>query len=51
MLTPDLLVRRVQSLLADPAKLKQMGEQARVLAIPDAAERLVALLTESWREA
>ena len=51
MLTPDLLVRRVQSLLVDPAKLKQMGEQARTLAIPDAAERLVALLTESWRPA
>jgi UDP-N-acetylglucosamine--N-acetylmuramyl-(pentapeptide) pyrophosphoryl-undecaprenol N-acetylglucosamine transferase len=51
MLTPDLLVRRVQILLADPAKLKQMGEQARILAIPDAAERLVALLTQSWREA
>jgi len=51
MLTPDLLIRRVHSLLADPAKLKQMGEQARTLAIPDAAERLVTLLTESWREA
>jgi len=51
MLTPNLLVRRVHMLLADPAKLKQMGEQARTLAIPDAAERLVALLTESWREA
>ncbi|PYM93160.1 MAG: undecaprenyldiphospho-muramoylpentapeptide beta-N-acetylglucosaminyltransferase [Candidatus Rokuibacteriota bacterium] len=51
MLTPERLVRGVQALLADPARLKQMGEQARTLAIPDAAERLVALLTESWRAA
>ena len=51
MLTPERLVRGVQALLANPARLKQMGEQARTLAIPDAAERLVALLTESWRAA
>ncbi len=31
---------------ADPGRLKEMGERARALAIPDAAERLVDLLLE-----
>jgi UDP-N-acetylglucosamine--N-acetylmuramyl-(pentapeptide) pyrophosphoryl-undecaprenol N-acetylglucosamine transferase len=45
-LTPTLLVERVRSLLADPTRLKDMGERARTLAVPDAAERLVDLLLE-----
>ena len=46
MLTAERLVHEVQKLLADPAALKQMGEHARTLAVPDAAERIVAVLTE-----
>ena len=46
VLTAERLVREVQKLLADPAALKQMGEHARTLAVPDAAERIVAVLTE-----
>jgi UDP-N-acetylglucosamine:LPS N-acetylglucosamine transferase len=42
-------VREVEALVADPARLKQMGEQARTLAVPDAAERIVAVLTEFLR--
>jgi UDP-N-acetylglucosamine--N-acetylmuramyl-(pentapeptide) pyrophosphoryl-undecaprenol N-acetylglucosamine transferase len=45
-LTPERLTDEVKTLLADPRRLKEMGERARRLAIPDAAERLVALLTE-----
>jgi UDP-N-acetylglucosamine--N-acetylmuramyl-(pentapeptide) pyrophosphoryl-undecaprenol N-acetylglucosamine transferase len=45
MLTPERLVGEVSALLADPARLKQMGEHARALAVPDAAERIVALLS------
>ncbi len=44
MLTTERLVREIRALLADPAGLKQMGEHARTLAVPDAAERIVALL-------
>lgn len=43
-MTPALLLERIQSLLADPARLKEMGERARTLAVPDAAERLVTVL-------
>jgi UDP-N-acetylglucosamine--N-acetylmuramyl-(pentapeptide) pyrophosphoryl-undecaprenol N-acetylglucosamine transferase len=45
-LTPDRLAAEVKALLADPRRLKEMGERARRLAVPDAAERLVALLVE-----
>jgi UDP-N-acetylglucosamine--N-acetylmuramyl-(pentapeptide) pyrophosphoryl-undecaprenol N-acetylglucosamine transferase len=45
-LTPELLLERIRGLLADPAGLKDMGERARTLAVPDAAERLVNLLLE-----
>ncbi len=45
-LTPQRLHAEVQALLADPRRLKEMGERARRLAVPDAAERLVALLAE-----
>jgi UDP-N-acetylglucosamine--N-acetylmuramyl-(pentapeptide) pyrophosphoryl-undecaprenol N-acetylglucosamine transferase len=48
-LTPALLLERIQSLLADPARLKEMGERARTLAVPDAAERLVTILLETAR--
>ncbi|MGH7353400.1 MAG: undecaprenyldiphospho-muramoylpentapeptide beta-N-acetylglucosaminyltransferase [Candidatus Rokuibacteriota bacterium] len=46
-LTPELLLERIQTLLADPARLKEMGERAHALAVPDAAERIVALLLET----
>src|SRR5207247_8733300 len=45
-MTPLLLLERIQTLLADPARLKDMGERARTLAVPDAAERLADLLLE-----
>jgi UDP-N-acetylglucosamine--N-acetylmuramyl-(pentapeptide) pyrophosphoryl-undecaprenol N-acetylglucosamine transferase len=43
-LDPGRLAGLVRGLLADPARLKQMGERARGLARPDAAERLVELI-------
>ena len=43
-LTPEVLLERIRGLLAEPARLKDMGERARSLAIPDAADRLVDLL-------
>ena len=46
MLTTARLVEDIRGLLADPARLKQMGEHARTLAVPDAAERIVAVLSE-----
>ena len=49
MLTTERLVREIRALLADPAGLKQMGERARTLAVPDAAERIVALLWDFCR--
>jgi len=45
-LTPSVLLERIRGLLAEPARLKEMGERARALAIPDAADRLVAVLLE-----
>ena len=48
-MTPALLLERIQSLLADPARLKEMGERARTLAVPDAAERLVTVLLDVAR--
>jgi UDP-N-acetylglucosamine--N-acetylmuramyl-(pentapeptide) pyrophosphoryl-undecaprenol N-acetylglucosamine transferase len=48
-LTPERLLAAIRRLLADAPRRKQMGERARTLAIPDAAERLVALLTECLR--
>jgi UDP-N-acetylglucosamine--N-acetylmuramyl-(pentapeptide) pyrophosphoryl-undecaprenol N-acetylglucosamine transferase len=46
-LTPDTLLDRVRGLLASPDALKNMGDQARRLAVPDAAERLAALILET----
>jgi UDP-N-acetylglucosamine--N-acetylmuramyl-(pentapeptide) pyrophosphoryl-undecaprenol N-acetylglucosamine transferase len=43
-LTPERLVAEVRGLLADPPRLKAMGERARSLAVPDAAERIVGLI-------
>jgi len=45
-MTPALLRERIQQLLADPARLKEMGERARTLAVPDAADRIADLLLE-----
>ena len=47
LLTPERLLERVEALLADPAPLKEMGERARTVAVPDAAERIVKLLLET----
>jgi UDP-N-acetylglucosamine--N-acetylmuramyl-(pentapeptide) pyrophosphoryl-undecaprenol N-acetylglucosamine transferase len=46
-LTPELLLERILGLLAAPTRLKEMGERARAVAVPDAAERIVALLLET----
>lgn len=43
-LTPATLLARVQALLADRTALAGMGERARTVAVPDAAERLAALV-------
>jgi len=45
-LTPPVLLAQVRRLLGDAAQLKEMGERARALAIPDAADRLVEVLME-----
>jgi UDP-N-acetylglucosamine--N-acetylmuramyl-(pentapeptide) pyrophosphoryl-undecaprenol N-acetylglucosamine transferase len=45
-LTPDGLADAVARLLADPAALTAMGERAKSLAQPDAADRIVRLLQE-----
>lgn len=45
-LTGEALGERVLRLLAEPTRLKEMGERARSLAVPDAAERIVALLDD-----
>ena len=49
-LTPERLRDSILGLLEDRARLKQMGEQARRLAIPDAADRLVQLLCDIAQE-
>lgn len=46
-LTPETLYTRVLGLLAESTRLKEMGERARAGALPDAAERIVALLLET----
>jgi UDP-N-acetylglucosamine--N-acetylmuramyl-(pentapeptide) pyrophosphoryl-undecaprenol N-acetylglucosamine transferase len=50
-LTPALLLERIQSLLADARRLKDMAEHARTVAIPDAERRIVDLLDELIRAA
>jgi UDP-N-acetylglucosamine--N-acetylmuramyl-(pentapeptide) pyrophosphoryl-undecaprenol N-acetylglucosamine transferase len=50
-LTGEALAERVLGLLAEPTRLKEMGERARSVALPDAAERIVTLLLETRRPA
>jgi UDP-N-acetylglucosamine--N-acetylmuramyl-(pentapeptide) pyrophosphoryl-undecaprenol N-acetylglucosamine transferase len=45
-LTPDRLLGAVKRLLADRGALKAMGESARSLAVPDAAQRIARLILE-----
>jgi UDP-N-acetylglucosamine:LPS N-acetylglucosamine transferase len=45
-LTGAGLLGAVARLLADRGALASMGERARTLAIPDAAERIARLITE-----
>jgi UDP-N-acetylglucosamine--N-acetylmuramyl-(pentapeptide) pyrophosphoryl-undecaprenol N-acetylglucosamine transferase len=44
VLTAATLRERTLGLLAAPTRLKELGERARAVAVPDAAERIVALL-------
>ncbi len=46
-LTPERLLAEIRTLLADGARLKEMSERARTLAVPDAAERIVKVLLET----
>ncbi|MCL2301112.1 MAG: undecaprenyldiphospho-muramoylpentapeptide beta-N-acetylglucosaminyltransferase [Firmicutes bacterium] len=43
-LTPRLLTKTVQELLADPARLRAMGEAAKAMAVTDAGERIYEVL-------
>jgi len=45
-LTPQLLAKTVQKLLADPQKLAQMGKAARAMAVTDASERIYEALMQ-----
>lgn len=45
-LTPQFLESEVLNLLNSPEKLKQMQEAAKVIAVPDSAERLASLVRE-----
>ncbi len=45
-LSPGRLVTVVRDLVGDPGRLKAMGERARRLATPDAAEQIVGLILE-----
>ena len=46
-LTPERLLEAVARLLADRAELARMGERARALAVPDAADRIARLVLEA----
>jgi len=48
-LTPERLLNAIGSLLADPERLKTMGERARTLAVPDAAGRIADLIVAEIR--
>jgi len=50
-LAPARLLDVIGSLLADPERLKLMGERARTLAVPDAAERISDLIRAELRTA
>ena len=43
-LTADLLVERVRAFVAAPHRLKEMGQRAATLAVPDAADRIADVL-------
>ena len=43
-LTPERLLETIRSLLGAPERLRLMGERARSLAVPDAAERIAGLI-------
>ena len=43
-LTPQLLTQTVKELIADPARLKAMGEAAKAMAVTDASERIYEVL-------
>ena len=45
-LTSELLATKVLSLLQSPEQLKQMGENADAIAVPDSAERLANLVRQ-----
>lgn len=46
-ITPEKLVQAVHDLLVDRLRLRAMGQASRSLSVPDAAERLVRVITES----
>lgn len=46
LLSPARLLQTIGSLLGDPEGLRLMGERARILAVPDAAERIADLILE-----
>ncbi len=48
-LSAEALAATIERLLSDPAGLKTMGERARSLAVPDAADRIVKLIFEVAR--
>ncbi len=50
-LTPERLAETAAALLGDPARLRQMGEAARLLAHPDAAERIAQLAAQMAKKA
>jgi UDP-N-acetylglucosamine--N-acetylmuramyl-(pentapeptide) pyrophosphoryl-undecaprenol N-acetylglucosamine transferase len=43
-LTPERLTRAVQELLADGARLRQMGQAAKAMAVSDASERIYEVI-------
>jgi len=43
-LTPQLLAKTVKELIADPARLKAMGETSKAMAVTDANERIYEVL-------
>ncbi|MBI2528025.1 MAG: undecaprenyldiphospho-muramoylpentapeptide beta-N-acetylglucosaminyltransferase [Candidatus Rokubacteria bacterium] len=46
-LTPERLLEAITALLSTPAELRAMGERARSLAVPDAADRIARLILEA----
>ncbi|HEX4039299.1 MAG TPA: undecaprenyldiphospho-muramoylpentapeptide beta-N-acetylglucosaminyltransferase [Acidobacteriaceae bacterium] len=48
-LTPDRLLTALRTLLADPARLGQMAQSARILAHPDAARKIAAIAVDLAR--